>query len=98
SQDCAVRFGIAAPAGKIVERDSRRLDEVPADEGCALACSLLGALHAALPFEYGPAIEADAGHKREHAAEIDLAVAQRTEASGSLVPWLGPPLDPDAGG
>ena len=96
AQHSAVCFGIAACSGKIVERDSGRLDEVLADEGRALARALLRALHAALPFEHRPAVEAGLGQQREDAFEVDLAVAQRAEAAGPLVPWLVPAIDADA--
>ena len=69
---------------------------MPGDERRALALPLLGALHAALPFQHGPAVEARLGQQREHAAEIDLAVAQRTEAAGPLRPRLIAAVDADA--
>src|SRR5215469_10392211 len=67
-----------------------------ADEGRALSGTLLGALHATLPLEHCPAIEPRVGQEREDAFEVDLAVAERAEAPGALVPWLVAAVDADA--
>src|SRR5580700_2762769 len=96
AQHSAVCLGTVACFGEIVERDSGRFDEMLADEGRALSRALLGALHATLPFEYCPAVEPDVGQEREDTFEVDLAVAERAEAPGALIPWLVAAVDADA--
>ena len=75
-------------SGKIVERFLRYLDDVFCNEGRALVCTLLGVLQAAFPLEHRPAIVVIGGKLREDRSEIDLSVAQRSEAAGTLDPWL----------
>src|SRR5215831_20626076 len=96
AQYSAVCLRTAACFGEIVERHSGRFDEMLANEGRALARALLGALHATLPFEYCPAVEPDLGQEREDTFEVDLAIAERAEAPGALIPWLVAAIDADA--
>src|SRR6185312_8636507 len=72
------------------------LDDVLADEGCAFLRALLGVLDAALPFQHGPARVAVLGELAEDRAEVDLAVAQRTEAAGAIDPALVAAIDTGA--
>src|ERR1700746_2833618 len=88
-QYTAVCPSAAACFSEVVERDSGRFDEMLADEGRAFSRALLGALHATLPFEYCPAVEPDLGQEREDTVEVVLAIAERAEAPGALIPWLG---------
>ena len=63
------------------------------DEGGALGGALLGALDAALPFQYGPARKIVLGELREDSFEVDLAIAQRAESSGAIDPGLKAAVD-----
>jgi len=67
-----------------------------ADEGSALARALFRTLHATLPFKHRPAVEAGLSQQREYTFEVDLAVAQRAETAGPLIPGLIPAIDADA--
>ncbi|ENN87473.1 hypothetical protein RHSP_28535 [Rhizobium freirei PRF 81] len=55
-------------------------------------------LQGAFPFDHGPAVEIIGGHLREDSTEIDLAVAERTEAAGALDPALIAAIDTLASG
>src|SRR4249920_2505771 len=79
---------IALGAGEVVERLLGDADDVLANELGALGCTGLGVLQRALPLEHGPAVVVVLGHLREDRAEVDLAVAERAEASGPLQPRL----------
>ena len=74
--------------GEIVEGLRRHFDDVFGDERRAFAGALFGALDAALPLQHRPAIVVVLGELREDAGEIDLTVAQRTEAAGAVHPAL----------
>ena len=58
------------------------------DEGRAFGGAVLGVLQRAFPFQHRPAVVAVLCELGEDAAEIDLAVAQRTEAAGPVDPAL----------
>lgn len=45
-------------------------------------------LEAALPFQYRPAIKIIFGELTKNAVEIDLAIPQRSEATGTIFPAL----------
>src|SRR5687768_767611 len=56
------------------------------DERRALCRALLGMLQRAFPFEHRPAFKAILREFRKDGAEIDLSIAQRAEATGTLGP------------
>ena len=56
------------------------------DELRAFAGAILGMLDAAFPFEHGPALIVIAGELGKNALEVDLSIADRTEAPGALEP------------
>src|SRR3546814_1728560 len=72
---------------------SSDLDDVIADEGRALARALRGMLERASPPEHRPTRIIIGRHLREDRTEIDLPVAERTEASGPIDPALIPAID-----
>src|SRR5947209_16153972 len=75
---------VGRDAGEIVERLVGDADDVFPDEGGAFASPVLGILQAALPFQHRPAVVADTGEPREDPLEVDLAVAERPEATGTI--------------
>src|SRR6188474_1256685 len=83
-----VRRQIDAAAGEVVERPIGNADDVVGDEDCALPCAILRVLEAAFPLHHRPAREVIGGHLGEDRAEVDLPVAERTEASGAIDPRL----------
>src|SRR5690606_31794264 len=87
-QHAAQRLPVGAAAGEIVERVFGDADDVVADEGRAFARAVLRVLQAALPLHDGPAGEVVPGQAGEDRLEVDLAVAQRTEAPGAVDPVL----------
>src|SRR5271170_6684992 len=77
---------VDAAAGEVVERLLGHANDVLLDEFGALARAVLGMLQAAFPFEHRPRRIAILRHLGENAAEIDLPVPQRTEATRALDP------------
>src|ERR1700728_1967554 len=73
-------------AGKVVERLVGDADELMLDEVGALARPILRMLEVAFPFEHRPGRIAVLRHLGKNAAEIDLAVAERTEAASAFDP------------
>src|SRR5579863_4222832 len=73
-------------AGEVVECLLGDADDVMLDEVGALARPVLGVLERAFPLEHGPGRIAVLGHLGEHAAKIDLPVAERAEAARPLDP------------
>src|ERR1700751_3683094 len=62
------------------------LDQVLLDEFRALARAVLPVLDRAFPLENRPAVVAVHGKARENGAEVDIAVAKRSEAPGAVRP------------
>src|ERR1700755_3534932 len=93
SQHLPVAFRIRPPTGEVIERDLGGLDNMFSHERRAFRRPLLWALHTAFPLDHRPSIEAGFGQQREHAGEINLSVAQRTEAPGPLCPRLISAID-----
>src|SRR5690606_32913840 len=87
-QHAAQRPWTGAAAGKVVERVFGHADDVVADEGRALARAVLRVLQAALPLQHRPAPEVVLRELREDRLEIDLPVAERAEAAGTVDPVL----------
>src|SRR5271165_250047 len=81
-------------AGEIVERLVGNADEVVLDEFGAFARAVLRVLEAAFPFQHRPGRIAVLCHLGEDAGEIDLAVAERTEAPCTLDPGRVARIDP----
>ena len=73
-------------AGEIVERLVGDADDVMLDEFGAFARAVLGVLQAAFPLQHRPGRIAVLRQLGEDAGEVDLAVAERTEAAGPLNP------------
>src|SRR6202008_3628240 len=71
-------------------------DDVIADERSTFTGAFLRMLDAAFPFQDGPALEAVLRKLGEDRAEIDLAVAKRTEAPGAVDPRLEAAIDAGA--
>src|SRR5690606_24125160 len=84
----AQRGAVDTGIGEVVECLLGDADDVMLDEGRAFCRSVLGMLEAAFPFQHRPAVVPVLRELREDAAEIDLAIAQRTEAAGPLGPAL----------
>ncbi len=89
---------LVGAAGEIVEGLFRDADDVCLDEVGAFARTVLRMLQRAFPLEHGPAVEVVGRHLGEDRAEIDLAVAERTEAAGALDPALIAAIDALASG
>src|SRR3954470_17249861 len=79
--------------GEVVEGALGDFDDVRRDEVGSLGGSLLGVLHAALPLQHRPAVEAVLRQLGEDAVEIDLTVAERAEPAGPVDPGLIPAID-----
>ena len=69
-----------------------------ADEGGALPGPVLGRLEGALPLQHRPALVPVLGELGEDGAEVDLAVAERAEAAGAVLPGLVAGIDALAAG
>src|SRR5436190_22684066 len=87
-QHLSVQFTACGAAREIVERYLGRLDQMPRDEWRSFGSPLFGTFDAAFPFQHGPPLVARFGQQCEHAAEIDLAVSQRSKAPRALRPRL----------
>src|SRR5262245_54695733 len=96
AQHAPVGREVRTAGGEVVERALRDLDDVIADEDRTFARTLLGILDAAFPLQHRPALEAVLRELGEDAAEVDLAVAQRAEASRAVDPGLEPAIDAGA--
>src|SRR6202011_3366015 len=81
------------PAGEIVEGPVGDTNDVVADEGRAFPRAVFRILQAAFPLEHRPAVETDRSHLGEDRLEINLPVAERTEAAGAIDPWLEARID-----
>jgi hypothetical protein len=86
SQDFAIARGVGGGSGEIVEGAIGDADDVIADEDCAFGSALFRMLDAALPLDDGPSGIVVLRHFAEDLLEIDLAVSQRAEASGTVDP------------
>ncbi len=84
-----VRRLIRTAAGKIVESFLGDADDMGGDEFSAFAGAVLRMLQRAFSFDHGPAVEIIGRHLREYGAEIDLAVAERTESARRVPPSPG---------
>src|SRR5688572_24458494 len=93
AEHLAVGLQIGATGGEIIESPLGHADDMIADEGSAFARTFLRMLDAAFPFHDRPALEAVLRELREDGAEIDLAVAQRTEAPRPVDPGLIAAID-----
>src|SRR5262249_50781499 len=84
---------IGAGAGEVVEGLLGDADDVVGDEAGALTRTVLRMLETAFPLQYGPAGEVVLRELREDRWEIDLAVAERAEATGTVGPGLKTTID-----
>ena len=89
---------VGAGGGEIVESCGCRLNDVARDEWGAFGGALFGAFDAAFPFEDGPTGEIVLRQLGKDGGEIDLAVAERTEAAGAIDPRLIAAVDALAAG
>ena len=62
------------------------LDRVPLDELGPFACAIEPVFDGAFPFQHGPAVVAEHGETVEDRAEIDVTIAERAAAAGTLRP------------
>src|SRR5690606_26147901 len=79
---------VGAGAGEVVEGVLRDADDVVLDELGTLARTIFRMLQRAFPLEHGPAVKVVGGELGEDGAEINLAVAERAEATGAVHPAL----------
>src|SRR3954451_5076990 len=79
---------VHAGTGEIVKGLFGHADQVALDELRALACTILGVLEAALPFQHGPGAVAVLRQFREHRSEIDLPIAERAKTASPVKPGL----------
>src|SRR4051812_12599393 len=93
SKHLAVGRIVGAGFGEVVENPFGHLDDVRLDEGRTFRRTLFRVLRAAFPFQHGPAVEAVLRKLGEDAAEIDLTIAQRTEAPRTVDPGLEAAID-----
>ena len=96
AQDAVKLFFVGLSAGEVVKRFCGLLDQVTGDKWCAFGGALFGIFQAAFPFEHGPAFESVLGELAENTAKVDLAVAERTEATGTVFPALVTAVGADA--
>src|SRR5262249_46576720 len=68
---------------------------MPPDKRRSFSSPLFGTFDAAFPFQHGPPLVARFCQQREHPAEIDLAVAQRTKAPRAFRPRQIAAIDSD---
>ena len=73
-------------AGKVVERFLGRFNNMFLDELGSFSGALFGAFDTAFPFHNCPHIATVLGKFTEDSFKIDLSIAQRTVASGSVGP------------
>src|SRR5215475_7881630 len=90
AQNLTVLVLIRTCAGKVVEGAIGDVDDLIADEDCALRCAGLGMLEAALPLQHGPSRVVVLRHLAEDRLEVDLPVAERAEPARPVDPVLIP--------
>jgi hypothetical protein len=86
AEQLEVGRAVGAGSGEVVEHAVRHLDDVVGDELGALARRDLRMLEAAFPLVDRPAGEIIGRKLREDRLEINLAVAERSVAAGTLEP------------
>src|SRR6202046_2861182 len=79
--------------GEVVECAAHRFDNMALNKGRTFGRSLLRALDAAFPFQYGPAVESVLGELGKDTAEIHLSVAQRPKSASAIDPILKTAVD-----
>ena len=89
----AIGCVVGARVGEIVERALGHTNNVITDELRAFRGTVIGVLQTAFPFENGPAVEVVLSELGKDAREIDLPVAKRTEATGTIDPTLVTTVD-----
>src|ERR1700680_3597576 len=79
---------IGTRTSKVVERLSRRLNDMTRNERSALSRTLTATLYTAFPFQYGPALKTVLREFGKNTIEIHLSVAQRAEPPSPVNPRL----------
>ncbi len=88
-----IGFTVSSSAREVIEGALGDPDDVVADEGCTLACSIFRMLQSAFPLHDRPARKVILRQLAEDAAEVDLPVAQRAKAPGTVDPVLISAID-----